>query len=75
MVESLNSAGRRRDSNAVPSPHPYPAWRINDTTSTTEPRINLYELRTVSREGFRIENAAGVAAENCLNEGVHLITL
>ena len=42
-------------------------------TSMTEPRINPYEPRTVSREGFRIENAAGVATENCLNEGVHII--
>jgi hypothetical protein len=39
-------------------------------TSTTETRINLYDPRTVSGEGFRIENAAGVATENCLNEGV-----
>jgi hypothetical protein len=39
----------------------------NGTTS-----INLYEFRSVSREGFRIENAASVAIGNCLNEGVHL---
>jgi hypothetical protein len=40
-------------------------------TSKTELRHNLYEPRIVSREGFRIEKAAGVAIENCLNEGVH----
>ena len=40
-------------------------------TSATEPRINLYEPRTVSHEGFRIEVAASVATGNCLNEGVH----
>ena len=40
-------------------------------TSKTEPPLNLYEPRTVSSEGFRIDNAAGVAIENCLNEGVH----
>jgi hypothetical protein len=39
--------------------------------SKTKLRLNLYEPRTVSREGFRIEKAAGVATENCLNEGVH----
>jgi transposase InsO family protein len=61
-AESFNSAGKVRDSNAVPSPHPYPAWRINVMTSTTEPRLNLYEPRAVSREGFRIVNAAGVHA-------------
>ena len=40
-------------------------------TSKGKPSINLYEPRTVSCEGFRIDNAAGVAIENCLNEGVH----
>jgi hypothetical protein len=40
-------------------------------TSKTEPRLNLCEPRTVSCEGFRIDNTAGVAIENCLNEGVH----
>jgi hypothetical protein len=40
-------------------------------TSKTEQCLNLYEPRSVSSEGFRIENAAGVAIENCLNEGVH----
>jgi hypothetical protein len=44
-------------------------------TSTSEARINLYEPGTVSREVFRIENAASVATENCLNEGVHLTSL
>ena len=44
-------------------------------TSKEKPSINLYEPRTVSCEGFRIDNAAGVAIENCLNEGVHPITL
>ena len=44
-------------------------------TSKTEPCLNLYEPRSVSREGFRIEKAAGVATENCLNEGVHLMML
>ena len=51
------------------------AWKINEMTSTERPSVNLYEPRDVSREGFRIENAAGVALENCLNEGVHLKTL
>ena len=40
-------------------------------TSTDKPNSNLYESRAVSREGFTIEDAAGVATENCLNEGVH----
>jgi hypothetical protein len=40
-------------------------------TSTQNPCINPYEPRSVSSEGFRIKNAAGVAIENCLNEGVH----
>lgn len=44
-------------------------------TSTTDSRLNLYEPRTVSREGFRIENAASVTTENCLNEGVHPMRL
>ena len=44
-------------------------------TSTTEPCLNLYETRSVSREGFRIEKTAGVATENCLNEGVHPTSL
>lgn len=44
-------------------------------TSKEKPSINLYEPRTVSCEGFRIDNAAGVAIENCLNEGVHPNTL
>jgi hypothetical protein len=39
--------------------------------SRKEPSVNLYESQTVSREGFRIEKAAGVATENCLNQGVH----
>jgi len=40
-AESFNSAGRGRDLDAVPSPHPYPTWRINEMTSTTEPCLNL----------------------------------
>jgi hypothetical protein len=40
-------------------------------TSTAEPCLNLYESRSVSRKGFRIEQAAGVAPDNCLNLGVH----
>jgi len=40
-------------------------------TSTEEPSVNLYEPRAVSREGFTIKNARGVATENCLNKGVH----
>jgi hypothetical protein len=39
--------------------------------STKKPRVNPYEPRSVSREGFRIDKAASVAIENCLNEGVH----
>jgi hypothetical protein len=70
-----DSAGRGRDSDAVPSPHPFPARRINEMTSTTEQRHNLYEPRTVSREGFTTETAAGVATANCLNGGVHPTSL
>ena len=44
-------------------------------TSTEKPSANLYEPRAVSGEGFRIEYAAGVAIENCLNERVHPIRL
>ena len=40
-------------------------------TFKTEPCLNLYEPQPVSREGFRIEKAASVATENCLNEGAH----
>ena len=40
-------------------------------TSTEKPSVNLHEHGAVSPAGFRIENAAGVAIENCLNEGVH----
>jgi hypothetical protein len=40
-------------------------------TSTEKPSVNLYEPGAVSGEGFRIEDAAGVAIENCLNERVH----
>lgn len=36
---------------------------------------NLYEPVSVSSEGFRIENAASVAIENCLNDGVHPMTM
>ena len=32
-------------------------------TSTEKPSVNLYEPRAVSRERFRIEDAAGVAIE------------
>ena len=39
-AESYNSAGRGRDSDAVPSPHPYPAWRINEMTSAQKPSVN-----------------------------------
>ncbi len=41
-------------------------------TSAKKPCINPYEPESVSREGFRIENAAGVATENCLSERVHV---
>ena len=44
-------------------------------TSTEKPSVNLYEPGAVSGEGFRIEDAAGVAIENCLKEGVHPIML
>ncbi len=40
-------------------------------TCTEKPSVKLYEPRTVSDKGFRIEDAAGVAIENCLNAGVH----
>jgi hypothetical protein len=40
-------------------------------TSSEKPNVNPYEPGAVSGEGFRIEDAAGVAIENCLNEGVH----
>jgi hypothetical protein len=40
-------------------------------TSKRTPCSNLYEPVSVSSEGFRIENAASVAIENCLNDGVH----
>ena len=53
-------------------PHtPYRAWRISEMTSNRNPRINLYEPEFVSPEGSELKNAAGVAKENCLNEGVH----
>lgn len=42
-------------------------------TSAKKPCINPYEPESVSREGFRIENTASVATENCLNDGVHSI--
>lgn len=44
-------------------------------TSIEKPNVNLYEPSPVSGEEFRIENAASVAIENCLNEGVHLTLL
>ena len=44
-------------------------------TCTEKPSVKLYEPRTVSDKGFRIEDAAGVAIENCLNAGVHPRTL
>jgi hypothetical protein len=72
-AESDNSAGKGRGSNAVPSPHPCPAWRINEMTSTEKSSVNLYEPRAVSRDGFRIKNAAGVATANRLNKGVYPI--
>ena len=50
-------------------------WRTNEMGSRTEQRHNLPEPRTVSREGFRIKTAAGVAIANCLNEGVHLTSV
>jgi hypothetical protein len=40
-------------------------------TSNGNTTVNLYESGSVSREGFRIENAASVAREYCLNEWVH----
>ena len=40
-------------------------------TSAKKPRINLYGPESVSREGFRIEDAASVAMKNCLKERVH----
>jgi hypothetical protein len=42
---------------------------------TKEPSVNVYESRSISREGFRIENAPSVAIENCLNRGVHPIRM
>ena len=44
-------------------------------TSIEKPNVNLYEPSAVSGEGFRIENAASVVIENCLNERVHLTLL
>jgi hypothetical protein len=44
-------------------------------TSTIKPNVNLYEPSAVSGEEFRIENAASVVIENCLNERVHLMKL
>jgi hypothetical protein len=41
-------------------------------TSIEKPNGNLYEPVLCPSEGFRIENAASVAIENCLNGGVHL---
>ena len=39
--------------------------------SIEKPNVNPYEPSAVSGEGFRIENAASVVIENCLNERVH----
>ena len=44
---------------------------VPEMASIERPSVNLYEPRAVSREGFRIEDAARVAIENCLNKGVH----
>ena len=35
-------AGRGRNSDAVPSPYPLPAWGINNMASKEESRCNMY---------------------------------
>ena len=73
--ESFDRDDRGRDSNAVPSPGPYPARRINEMTAGGEQCCNVFTGQVVSSEGFNFEMAAGVAIRNCLRSGVHSTSL
>jgi len=56
--------------NAVPSPDPIPAWRINKMTVAEIQRSNLSHARMSHVKGSKPKRC-GVATENCLNDGVH----
>jgi hypothetical protein len=59
-----------RDSNAVPSPDPIPARRINEMKFADAQCRKLYQDEYVAGEGFKSKTAASVATANCLSEGV-----
>jgi len=60
-----------RDSNAVPSPDPIPARRINEMKFAHVQCCKLYRKENVACEGFKSKTAASAATANCLSEGVH----
>jgi hypothetical protein len=60
-----------RDSNAVPSPDPFPAREINEMKFADAQCCKLSQDENVAGEGFKSKTAASVATANCLNDGVH----
>jgi hypothetical protein len=59
-----------RDSNAVPSPDPFPAREINEMKFADAYSVaSCLSNENVAGEGFKSKTAASVATANCLNDG------